>query len=139
MAAVTSAVLGIVGGVASAAMSFSEAEAQKNRAKDAQKKQDELMKKATAQAEIDRYSKLSVPMEAYRQRQEGSAQDIKTVMDMVTQGDQRNIASLTPGLTAQVTKGRQQATSEMGQDMFALDKMKADAATRKDDTLIIYS
>ena len=136
MAATTAAVMGIVGGVASAAMSFSEAEKQKNRAADAQTKQDELMKKATAQTEIDRYSKLSVPMEVYRQRQEGSAQDIKTVMDMVTQGDQRNIASLTPGLTAQVTQGRQQTTAEMGQDMFALDKMKADAKTRQDDTLI---
>jgi len=136
MAAITSAVLGVVGGVASAAMSFSEAEKQKDRAADAQKKQDDLMKKATAQAEIDRYSKLSVPMEAYRQKQEGSAQDVKTVMDMVTQGDQRNIASLTPGLGAQVTQGRQQTTADMGQDMFALDKMKADAKTRQDDTMI---
>jgi len=129
MAAVTAAVIGVVGGVASAAVSFSNAADQKKAAQRAEGEANKARKEARKRLEKDFYAGLTVPMDAYEEEFEQQLAGQQTAIEALQEGDARNLAAGVGRVGALANQAREKTRIDMGQDLFALDKMKADSKT----------
>ena len=129
MAAVTAAVIGVVGGVASAAVSFSNAAQQKNAAQKAEREANKARKDARQRLEKDFYEGLTVPMDAYEEEFEQQLAGQQTAIEALQEGDARNLAAGVGRVGALQNQAREKTRIDMGQDLFALDKLKADSKT----------
>jgi hypothetical protein len=136
MAAVTSAVVGVVGGVATAAMSFSDAEKQKNLAKDADDAAAKAMKDARRKVEIDYYAGLTLPMDAYERQFENQLANQQTQMEMLQQGDARNLAAGVGKVGALANQQGEKTRIEMGQAISDLQEKKLDSKENINQQLI---
>lgn len=128
------AVIGAVGGivstgvsVAGAVKSFQDADEQADIAKKAERDAKKAMARAKDRIEMDEYAGLTMPMDAYREQR-----------DLLSQSQQQNVRALQEqdrpgagigavGMAANV--GTEKIRTDMGKDIFALDKMKADSRT----------
>ena len=130
MAAVTGAVVGVVGagvGVASAIQSFQEADNQANLAKAAAQDSKDAMRAAKDRAQVNYYEQLSLPMGAYDAALEASLAGQQTAIEALQEGDPRNLAAGVGKVGAIATQREEAVRNQMASDMFGLDKMKSDS------------
>ena len=129
MAAVTTTVIGVGGAVASAVMSFDQAAKQSELAERAERTANKARKDARQRLEKDFYEGLTVPMDAYEQEFEQQLAGQQTAIEALQEGDVRNLAAGVGRVGALANQAREKTRIDMGQDLFALDKLKADSKT----------
>ena len=125
MAVTTAAVVGIATGVASTAKSFSDAA----KAKKAQQKASEdaarLMSDARKRAEKNEFEGLTVPTDAYEAAFETTLAANKQQVEALQEGDARALAAGVGRAGAAAQAGAEKTRIAMGQDLFNVQKMKA--------------
>ena len=124
MAAVTSAVVGIASAGYSAVSGFRNAAAQKKAAKEADAAAAKAMSEAKARAEVDYFAGLSVPLDAYEAEFENQLAVSQQNVEALQEGDARNLAAGVGRVGALQNQAREKTRIDMGQDLFALDKLK---------------
>jgi len=117
--------IGAIGGVASAAYSFYQADQQDKAAREAQKQQNKLREDARKRAEVDYFAGLTLPMEAYEQAFENTLASSQTQVEALQQADPRALAAGIGRVGAIATQRDAQTRTAMAEDLFNLDKMKA--------------
>ena len=136
MAAVTTAVIGIAGAAYSAAQAFEEAEKQKEASEKAARLAATAMKDARSKAEKDPYAKLSVPLDAYEQEFEQNLAASQQSVEALQEGDSRALAGGVGRVGAQSAQQAEDTRIAMGEDMFELDKLKAESKDAINQQLI---
>lgn len=113
-----------------AGLSFNQA---KN-ARRAQTKADadaaKFLASARSRAEKDYFASLNVPLDAYEAELENNLQTTTTAIEALQEGDARALAAGVGKVGAQSAQTAEQTRIAMGQEMFGLDKLKAE---NKDD------
>ena len=127
MAAVTAAVVGVTAGAASAVQGFTNAAKQKNAAAKANREAKKAMAQARKGAETDMYAGLEVPLDAYAAQNEANLAADRQAVEALQEGDSRQLAAGVGRIGAQQAAEAQQTRMAMGDEMFNLDKMKADS------------
>jgi hypothetical protein len=125
MAVTTAAVVGIGTAVASTAKSFSEASKQKRLMEDANKEASKLMADARRRAEKDSFEGLTVPTEAYEAAFETTLAANQQQVEALQEGDARALAAGVGRVGANTEAAAEKTRQEMGQDLFNVQKMKA--------------
>ena len=118
-------IIGAIGGVASAAYSFYQADQQDKAARDAQKQQNKLREDARKRAEVNYFEGLTLPMEAYEQAFENTLASTQTQVEALQESDPRALAAGIGRVGAIATQRDAQTRTSMAEDLFKLDKMKA--------------
>ena len=127
MAVTTAAIVGIGSGLASSIKGFSDASNAKTAAADAKTAAAEMMASARKRAEIDQYGKLSAPMAAYEAEFEANLAADRQAIEALQEGDSRALAAGVGKVGAQQNTEAQATRVAMGDEMYGLDKMKADS------------
>lgn len=127
MAVTTAAVVGIAAGVGSAVKGFSDASKAKNAAAKAEREAKKAMRSARSKAEVDQYAALEVPLDAYEAAFEANLAADRQAVEALQEGDARQLAAGVGRIGAQQAAEAQQTRMAMGDEMFNLDKMKADS------------
>lgn len=127
MAVTTAAVVGIAAGVGSAVKGFSDASKAKNAAAKAEREAKKAMRSARSKAEVDQYAALEVPLDAYEAAFEANLAADRQAVEALQEGDSRQLAAGVGRIGAQQAAEAQQTRMAMGDEMFNLDKMKADS------------
>tara|TARA_R110000803_G_scaffold95241_1_gene163044 strand:- start:5205 stop:6131 length:927 start_codon:yes stop_codon:yes gene_type:complete len=130
MAAVTSAVIGIVVAGASMTASLTAKAKAKRKEEEALAKSDELMDDARKKAEINYMEGLSVPLDAYGEEYKQNLQSQKQIIDSLAEGDSRNIAAGVGRVAAAGLEANEETRIGMGEELFALDKLQAKERSR---------
>ena len=125
MAVTTAAVVGIGTAVASTAKSFSEASKQKRLMEDANKEASKLMSDARKRAEKDSFEGLTVPTEAYEAAFETTLAANQQQVEALQEGDARALAAGVGRVGANTEAAAEKTRQEMGQDLFNVQKFKA--------------
>jgi hypothetical protein len=125
MAVTTAAVVGIGTAVASTAKSFSEASKQKRLMEDANKEASKLMADARKRAEKDSFEGLTVPTEAYEAAFETTLAANQQQVEALQEGDARALAAGVGRVGANTEAAAEKTRQEMGQDLFNVQKFKA--------------
>ncbi len=125
MAVTTAAVVGIGTAVASTAKSFSEASKQKRLMEDANKEASKLMADARKRAEKDSFEGLTVPTEAYEAAFETTLATNQQQVEALQEGDARALAAGVGRVGANAEAAAEKTRQEMGQDLFNVQKFKA--------------
>lgn len=132
MAAITGAVLGI----GSAAMSFVQASKQNQAMKKANTEAARLMADARKRAEVNQYEQLSIPTEAYEAEFEANLAADQQAIQALQEADPRSLAAGIGRVGAQQAEEAEKTRIEMGQDIYNLDKLKADSREKIKQQLI---
>lgn len=119
------AIIGAIGGVASAAYSFYQADQESKAAAEAQRQQARLSQDARKRAEINYFEGLTLPMEAYEQAFESTLASTQTQVEALQQADPRALAAGIGRVGAIATQRDAKTRTTMAEDLFKLDKMKA--------------
>lgn len=127
MAVTTAAVVGIAASGASAVQGFMNASAQKNAAAKAEKAAARAAANARRQAEVDMYEGLDVPLDAYAAQNEANLAADRQAIEALQEGDARSLAAGVGKVGAQQAAQTEQTRMAMADEMFNLDKMKADS------------
>jgi len=127
MAVTTAAIVGIGSGLASSIKGFSDASNAKTAAADAKTAAAAMMASARKRAEIDQYGKLSAPMAAYEAEFEANLAADRQAIEALQEGDSRALAAGVGKVGAQQNTEAQATRVAMGDEMYGLDKMKADS------------
>lgn len=123
MAAATAvAAAGVLIGGASAGMSFSQAAKQKKLAETANKASDKLMEEAKKRAEVEFMQKLNVPLDAYDRQEERNIQSQQQNIEMLQQGDPRNVLAGLGSVGAEATNSAEENRIAKGKELFALQQ-----------------
>lgn len=136
MAVTTAAVVGIGTGLASAGMSFSNAAKQKRAQKKAEQDAANMMKQARRRAEIDYYEGLNVPLDAFEAEREANIAADMQAVQALQEGDARSLAAGVGRIGAQQATEAEKTRIAMADEMFNLDKMKADSKQQINQQLI---
>jgi len=136
MAVYTSAIIAIGTGVATAVQGFNESnKASVARAKaDAEAKR--LMAAARKRAEIDEYGELEIPLDAYEAELDANIAADRQAIEALQEGDTRSLAAGVGRIGAQQTEESQKTRRDLADEMFNMEKMKADAKTQQQQQLI---
>ena len=126
MAAITSAVVGVGGGVASSIQGFVGAAKQKRAAQEAEKEAKKFIGDARRRAGQKVYDTLSIPMEAYAQEYEAQLQSDIQALSALQEADSRALAGAVGKVGAQQTQEAAATRTAMADEMFNLEKLKAD-------------
>lgn len=127
MAVTTAAVIGIGSGLASSVKGFMDASAAKTAADNAETEAKAFMLDARKRAEIDQYGKLSAPMAAYEAEFEANLAADRQAIEALQEGDSRALAAGVGRVGMSQADEALKTRVAMGDEMFALDKMKADS------------
>lgn len=127
MAVTTAAVVGIAAGAASAIQGFSSAAKNKNAMKKAEAEAERMMASARKRAEVDEYAALDIPMDAYNQKYEANLAADRQAVDALMEGDARSLAAGVGRIGAQQAAEAEETRIAQADEMFNLDKMKADS------------
>ena len=126
MAAITSAVVGVGGGIASSIQGFVGAAKQKKAAQVAEKEAKKFIADARRRAGQQVYDTLSIPMEAYTQEYEAQLQSDMQALQSLQEADSRALAGAVGKVGAQQTEEAAKTRTAMADEMFNLEKLKAD-------------
>jgi len=126
MAAITSAVVGIGGGIASSIQGFTGAAKQRRASQAAEKEAKKFIGDARRRANQKVYDTLSIPMEAYEQEYEAQLQSDMQALTALQDADSRALIGAVGKVGAQQTQEAAATRTAMADEMFNLDKMKAD-------------
>jgi hypothetical protein len=116
--------VGLAISATSAGMSFSQAAKQKKIASKANKATDKLMKEAERKAEVEFMQKLNVPLDAYDRQEERNIQSQQQNIEMLQQGDPRNVLAGLGSVGAGATNSAEQNRIAKGKELFALQQMQ---------------
>tara|TARA_R110000787_G_scaffold8657_1_gene29630 strand:- start:2 stop:889 length:888 start_codon:yes stop_codon:yes gene_type:complete len=116
--------VGLAISATSAGMSFSQAAKQKKIASKANKATDRLMKEAERKAEVEFMQKLNVPLDAYDRQEERNIQSQQQNIEMLQQGDPRNVLAGLGSVGAGATNSAEQNRIAKGKELFALQQMQ---------------
>tara|TARA_Y100001938_G_scaffold148887_1_gene233903 strand:+ start:984 stop:1733 length:750 start_codon:yes stop_codon:yes gene_type:complete len=119
------AIIGGLTGVASAAYSFYQADQEAKAAAEAQRQQARLRQDARKRAEVNYFEGLTLPMEAYEQAFENTLASSQTQVEALQEADPRALAAGIGRVGAIATQRDAQTRTTMAEDLFNLDKMKA--------------
>ena len=136
MAAVTAAVVGIVGSGVSAVQSFSAAADAKEASTQANEAAAEAMADAKRKAEKDSYSGLAIPLDAYEAEFENNLQTQTQSVEALQEGDARGLAAGVGAIGAQATNAAEGTRIEMGEEISDLNMMKAQSKDSINQQLI---
>ena len=136
MAAVTSAVIGIAVGGATAVKGFMDAKDAKDSASAAEKQAAEFMVDARRKAEKDMFEGLTIPMDAYEAEFENNLAVAQQQTEALQEGDERALAAGV-GRVGAISGANAEATRiKMGKDISDLEKTKADSKEAINQQLI---
>ena len=136
MAVTTAAVIGIGTGIATSVKGFSDASAAKTAQQDADNEAKKMMAEARRRAEIDEYGKLSLPLDAYAAEFEANLAADRQAIEALQEGDSRALAAGVGRVGMQQAGEALETRLNLGDEMFGLEKMKADAKTQQQQQLI---
>lgn len=126
MAAITSAVVGVGGGIASSIQGFVGAAKQRQAAQAAEKEAKKFIGDARRRAGQKVYDTLSIPMEAYQQEYEAQLQSDMQALTALQDADSRALIGAVGKVGAQQTQEAAATRTAMADEMFNLEKLKAD-------------
>lgn len=127
MAVTTSAVIGIAAGGANAAQGFMSAKNARVAAEDARVEADKMMADARRRAEVDNYAKISLPLDSYEAQLNNNLAADKQAIEALQEGDARALAAGVGRVGAQQAAETDSTRIAMGDEMFNINKMKADS------------
>lgn len=136
MAVTTAAVVGIATGVASTAKSFSDASKAKKAQDAANKEAARLMGDARKRAETNYFEGLQIPLDAYEKAFETTLTADRQMVEALQEGDTRALAAGAGRVGATAREGAEKTRIAMGQDLFNLDKTKAQSRENVKQQLI---
>jgi len=136
MAVTTAAVIGIGSGIATSIKGFTDASAARTAQQDADTEAKRMMAEARKRAEIDEYGKLSLPLDAYEAQFEANLAADRQAIEALQEGDARSLAAGVGRVGTQQAADALEARLSMSDEMFNLEKMKADAKTQQQQQLI---
>ena len=136
MAAVTTAVIGIASGVASAASGFKAASDAKNAQQKADAEAKKAMEEAKAKAQVDNYAGLSVPLDAYEAEFENNLAVAQQNTEALQEGDARALAGGVGRIGAAAGANAEGTRIAMGEEISDMNKMKADSKDAINQQLI---
>ena len=126
MALTTATIIALGGAAVGAGMNLVQA----GKARDAQKTADRaaarLMNDAKAKIQKNYYEGLKIPTEAYDQAYEANAQVQRDNIEALQQADSRTLAAGVGRVAAASNENTQQIRAQQAQQMFELDKLKAE-------------
>ena len=136
MAATTAAVIGIGSGIATSIKGFTDANDARTAQQNADNEAKRMMAEARKRAEIDEYGKLSLPLEAYEAQFEANLAADRQAIEALQEGDARSLAAGAGRVGMQQATDTLKTRLSMSDEMFGLEKMKADAKTQQQQQLI---
>ena len=136
MAATTAAVIGIGSGIATSIKGFTDANDARTAQQNADNEAKKMMAEARRRAEIDEYGKLSLPLDAYEAQFEANLAADRQAIEALQEGDARSLSAGLGRVGTQQAADALEARLSMSDEMFNLEKMKADAKTQQQQQLI---
>jgi hypothetical protein len=136
MAAVTTAVIGIATGAASAVQGFQAAATAKNAAEKADTAAAKAMADAKRKAEKDSFAGLNVPLDAYEAEFENNLAIQQQNVEALQEGDARGLAAGVGRVGAQGTAAAEGTRIAMGEEISDLNMMKAESKEAINQQLI---
>tara|TARA_R110000737_G_scaffold70988_1_gene99460 strand:- start:201 stop:986 length:786 start_codon:yes stop_codon:yes gene_type:complete len=136
MAVTTAAVIGIGSGIATSIKGFTDANDARTAQQNADTEAKKMMAEARRRAEIDEYGKLSLPLEAYAAEFEANLAADRQAIEALQEGDARSLAAGVGRVGMQQAGEALETRLNLGDEMFGLEKMKADAKTQQQQQLI---
>jgi hypothetical protein len=133
MAAITTAVVGVVGAGVSMGMSIDQANKSASARREAQKQAEKAMEEAKRETEIMPLQELSLDLAAYDQAREAQNVAAATAIDAAQQGEGRGLAAAVGRVQAQNIAGQQNIRAQQGREQMQLDKIKAQERARASD------
>ena len=127
-----SAGVGLVGTGVSTAMSFSQASKQKKAQEQAEREADEKMREARARLEVNYADALSIQKEPYERQREALLSAGAQALEQGVESERGGAATAGRVLAAQ-TEAQGQIRDQMNKDLFDLEAMKAEEASRLRD------
>jgi hypothetical protein len=127
MAVTTSAVIGIAAGGAQSIQGFMSSKKAKVAAAEARDAADKMMADARKRAEVDNYAALSIPLDSYEAQLENNLAADRQAVEALQEGDSRSLAAGVGRVGAQQAAESDATRIAMGDEMFGLNKMKADS------------
>lgn len=125
MAAITSAVVGVVGAGVSIGMSVDQANKAASQRREAQKAAKKAMEEARRETEIMPMQELSLNLDAYEQAREAQNVAAATGIQAAQQAGSRELAAAVGRQQMANIAGQQQIRAQQGREMMELDKLKA--------------
>lgn len=135
MAAITSAVIAGVGGLASIGQGIDS----KMKAKDAQRESDAALDKAKKQFDVNRQEGIQVPLDSYEQAIRETTAQQQQALSALTESDSRSLAAGVGKLQAAVGTQTETNRQAMGDAILARDQAIAKDQTRIDQGLASMS
>lgn len=126
MAAITSAVVGIGGGLASSIGGFITSAKQNKAAQAAEREAKKSIAEARRRADQKVYEELSIPQEAYLQEYETQLQSDIQALTALQEAESRALVGAVGKVGAQQTQEAAKTRTAMADEMFNLEKLKAD-------------
>jgi hypothetical protein len=136
MAATTAAVIGIGSGIATSIQGFNAASTAKTAQQNADNQARKMMMDARKRAEQNEYGELSLPLEAYEAEFEANLAADRQAVEALQEGDSRALAAGVGRVGAQQNQEARATSIAMGDEMFNMNKMKADAREQQKQQLI---
>lgn len=124
MAAATT--VAIIGAGVGAALSFSQASQARKAQRSADRDAARFLADARKKAEKDFFADLNVPLDSYEAELENNLQTTTTAIEALQEGDARSLAAGVGKVGAQAQQTAEEVRIAQGEQMFALDKMKAE-------------
>jgi hypothetical protein len=109
-----------------AGMSFKQAADAKNMQRDADKKAAKYLADAQKKAKKDEFAALNIPLDSYEAELENNLQATTTAIEALQEGDARALASGVAQVGRDAAQTAEDVRIAQGEQMFALDEMKAE-------------
>jgi hypothetical protein len=122
------AAAGLAATAGTTAMSFSQANRQRNAMLNAQEKADAAMAEARKKLDVNFYESLSIPKEAYAQQVQANLVAGAQAMQAGVEGEARGAGAVAGMVQAQQNQAQNEIRANMGQDIYNLQ-----AATAQED------
>lgn len=136
MAVTTSAVIGIGSGIATSIKGFTDAGAARTAQQNADNEAKRMMMNARKRAEQNEYGELSLGLESFEAEFEANLAADRQAIEALQEGDSRSLAAGVGRVGMQQAAEALETRLSMSDEMFGLEKMKADAKEQQKQQLI---
>ena len=126
MALTTATIIALGGAAVGGGMNLIQAGKARDAQRDADRAAGRLMADAKAKLQKDYYEGLKIPTEAYDQAYEANAQAQRENVEALQQADSRTLAAGVGRVGALSNENTQKIRAQQAQEMFELDKLKAE-------------
>jgi len=136
MAVTTSAVIGISSGIATSIKGFTDAGAARTAQQNADNEAKRMMMNARKRAEQNEYGELSLGLESFEAEFEANLTADRQAIEALQEGDSRSLAAGVGRVGMQQAAEALETRLSMSDEMFGLEKMKADSKEQQKQQLI---